>query len=380
VDLRGPAGDGAAAGPADLDAWLAQGHDAAPPPADGAPGPAPAGDVGPASPPGPPARVTARLLATLRREPSVAERRRARRARKAAAKLQAKLSLEEAAEQLDAALAAWPADPRARYALATVLAFDDQPERALGELEVLHAIDTDEARQLVARAAADPDLAPLRDDVRFAALTRAPRVEVCWTPRVRAPDAVDQMVARLRSAGIAAVSGKVWRSGTTVTTVLHQRDNHAARAMAERISRAAALPPRVLGSKSLDQERPVVVVLTPSGAARLDPSALVTSLDDLLDKALTAQRDGAVERLTLKRTKFFEWVTERADGGRIERTGRYIFIGSELSFSYRLTTSAPASAAERPNVRVEQGRRSSHRVALVADGLLIDGVRFTAGR
>ncbi|MGM0574633.1 MAG: tetratricopeptide repeat protein [Myxococcota bacterium] len=310
------------------------------------------------------------LLTKILTAPSEEDRARADALNRKGLRRHRKLEIPAAIEAYRAALEAWPGHSWANYNLACAHALQGDREGALRHLRIVAALGGEEAEERLHAARTDPDFERLVDDRDFRSLTGYVTVLVAPSPSLDDGDAVAQVEAALREAHVPArARDEAWSEDLERTTLRIRAGDPAARAMADEVEVAWSRP---LERRSIpDAESPLVLVLGHGARAGAD----VAGPKDLVGRPLVAKTDDAVERLRLKRTGFFSWERLEDDGRRVTRTGRYLLDNGALSLSYRQVMESPRRGAA-PDVDIEQGRRSTHKVRVEDGALVVDDQVF----
>lgn len=315
------------------------------------------------------------VAVALRRPVSVADLETAEQEVRRGAHLHTQMRLREALVRYRGALDRAPAHVDANYRAARALSALHDTEESLLHLRILHALDKDRARELLAAARHEPDFYPLRGDDRFRALTGFGTVGVA----IAVPSNADSKAAE-RAAGALAlllerahlparpVQSPLDGSTLNVPTVLHARAHGAlAREVADALGETVSLKPTdtAIGAD--------VVLVWPAGRA---VSGLPEApLEAYLDKRLVAKDEAGMSVLELRSTGSFESEDRARDGSlRRKRRGRFTMEGDRLVLDYEETLERFQEGAEHPEVTTNRGREEVA-VSPTDDGTLRVGDR-----
>lgn len=367
------------------------------------------------------------LRAALSAPPRDGARDEARRLNKLGLEQHKKKALDAAIEQYQAALAAYPGFPFARYNLACALALKGQDEAALFQLAALAWLANERAdqtsRDRLAAARIDPDFERLRDDARFRELTGATVILVAWAASDEARAEARRLVKVLRDARWPArVGTSGWPSPLGASGVRVVADDpiaeRASRAVVELLRATTSDPwPIEIGAELPPNAPPIVVLVQPAApvettdttappseatappsederapAAEPPPEdtaedtakptpddrgagGRLMTLADALGRALRAERTTAAgaerHRLELKPTGFFTWDLTLPDGSKRHRAGRWSGNNRQLTLTFKETSEGPEGSP--PTVLEDQ--RLELPVAL-GDALGLGELRF----
>jgi hypothetical protein len=341
------------------------------------------------------------LVAQLATRADSAAQAKARALNKSGLAHQRRRAFAEAVADYEAALAAWPAFPFARYNLACAHAQMGDTDAALQALAVLSHLAAREASAAAGaldrlRAArADKDLEALRPDPRFRRMTGATEVVVAWVPgadgapaaKARAKEVADQLIQAKWPARVAPVA---WNRMRPALAVEVRADDPIA-------ARAAADVAAVLGGAAADARRewaadvPPIVVYIGASAADADAgegdrdakdagaTGSATRLTDFVGRPLRATVKGGEETLELRSTGFFTWQRAEPDGTRRIRTGRWEADGTTLTLSYKETREKPAPPGKKPRVEALGEHEEAPTWSIHRGALVVGGASFRAG-
>ena len=279
-----------------------------------------------------------------------------------------KLQLDDAIRMYRAALNEAPGRLDAYYGLARTHAARRKKTLALASLQKIKDANTAQGKILLRQARVAPAFKAYRDSGKFRAITGFMPVTIARGRRSSASE-VDRVIKRLRKAYIIARPGRKWRGKQDETTVFYAKGSRLARSTAREVAAALALPPRVLPSRYLKANRPVVLVLT---EARAQEDANRRFVRDYFGLTLEAREGQDVHTLVLQKTGGFRWELTRGDGSRRVRYGRYHIASTRISFSFASTHFAKDGS----KAPTQHGRRISTRVKLRAASLFVGPLRF----
>jgi len=342
------------------------------------------------------------LVSKVRAAPTGREEDEARKHNRTGLQKHRRLELDAAIRDYLRALEAWPGHAFSNYNLACAYALTGRPDDALRHLAILSAIGDDIARDRLLAARTDADFDAMHEDPRFREVTGYTPVYVSWSPGADRRHEAQRIATALRNVHVAAkATPTAWERAYSRPTLL-VRDGDLVAARAAQAVRGAVSLGSIdqLETTDLDLRRTVVLVLPDPGAAEggdapggavdapeegdgggVDEPVVAVrgearSLSDLIGVRLNAREGGTVQKLLLKPTGFFEWEIAAPDGGRTLRRGRYAVKGEALALSYREDVQTPGDDPTAPEVKFEEGKKSTHAFALTPEGLVLEGATF----
>ncbi|PKN58305.1 MAG: hypothetical protein CVU56_06590 [Deltaproteobacteria bacterium HGW-Deltaproteobacteria-14] len=339
------------------------------------------------------------LVAKVRAAPTARAEDDARRLNRTGLQKHRRLELEAAIRDYQQALDAWPGHPFSNYNIACAYALTGHPDDALRHLAILAVVGDEASRDRLLSARTDADFDAMLDDPRFREVTGYTPIYVSWSPGLDKRVDAQRIATALHGAHLSArATPTAWETRYDRPTLLVRPNDAVAARAAEEVRAAVTLG--AIDQKddpSLDLRRTVVLVLPAPPAAGAEAavaprdgddrpgevSAPAVGLEgdarafsDLVGVRLAARDGGTVQKLLLKPTGFFEWEVATPDGGRTLRRGRYAVRGDALALDYREDVQTPGPDPTAPEVRFEEGKRSTHPFALTSAGLTMDGVTF----
>ena len=339
------------------------------------------------------------LVAKVRAAPTARAEDDAKRLNRSGLQKHRRLELEAAIRDYQQALDAWPGHAFSNYNIACAYALTGHPDDALRHLAILAVVGDEASRDRLLSARTDADFDAMLDDPRFREVTGYTPVYVSWSPGLDKRVDAQRIATALHGVHVSArATPTAWETGYDRPTLLVRPDDAVAARAAEEVRAGVSLG--AIDQKddpSLDLRRTVVLVLpAPAAVGEEAPAGVgddgnspgevdvptvgiqgdARAFSDLVGVRLAARDGGTVQKLLLKPTGFFEWEIATPDGGRTLRRGRYAVRGEALALDYREDVQTPGPDPTAPEVRFEEGKRSTHPFALTPAGITMDGVTF----
>jgi tetratricopeptide (TPR) repeat protein len=276
----------------------------------------------------------------------------------------------------DEALALWAAHAPANYALAAAMARVGKLDRALFHLRILAALDKNSARKKLQEARVHPDFSSLHTDKEFQAVTHYIPIRI--VPSTNAVDSkiLTRLEKRLTRAGLPVSTGAPWAEPLTQTTLLMRPGNPWAEEVADEIDSALNIVLPRSSRIDLAPDQPLVIVVHANDPSNHSVGHNAVTVQSFFGLKLATNLQEENETLVLKKTGFFIWERLSDADVRVTRSGRYFLEDNTLSLDYRQVTERPRQGGGPPSVRIDQGRRTSHRIDVEDGNLLLDGQRF----